>query len=197
MIKRLTTALLPLLAAGLLAGCAGMNTLHADISTYGEWPAGRAPGSYAFDRLPSQQAAPELAARLEADAAPALEKAGFVPAAGQPADVLVQVGARSTLTDIAVWGDPLWWHGGWMPTNRVWLGPVWWPEPLADRRRYEREVALLVRDRVSGQPLYEARAVSEGGLAGSDSLYTALFQAALMDFPRSGPNPRPVTVTLP
>jgi hypothetical protein len=39
--------------------------------------------------------------------------------------------------------------------------------------------------------------MNEGGFSGSDSLYAALFEAALMDFPRTGPNPRTVRVQLP
>ncbi|RYH07972.1 MAG: DUF4136 domain-containing protein, partial [Alphaproteobacteria bacterium] len=32
-----------------LTGCAGPYTVSADVSSYGNWPAGRKPGSYAFD----------------------------------------------------------------------------------------------------------------------------------------------------
>ena len=44
------------LLLALLAGCAAMRSLSTEVSSYGEWPAGRQPGSYAFERLPSQQA---------------------------------------------------------------------------------------------------------------------------------------------
>ena len=83
-----------------------------------------------------------------------------------------------------------------MPGRRVWVEPLWWPE-LHARTRYEREVALLLRDAESGKPLYEARASNEGANAGGSALQQALFRAALADFPRTGPNPRQVTVTLP
>lgn len=185
------------LAATLLAGCAALNTMHAEIATWGDWPADRKPGRYAFDRLPSQAAQPEAAARLEDAARAALEGAGFVPAAaGQEPDVLVQVAARNARADIEIWADPLWWRGGWLPGRRVWVEPLWWPE-LHARTRYEREVALLLRDAESGKPLYEARASNEGANAGGSALQQALFRAALADFPRTGPNPRQVTVTLP
>ena len=67
-----------------------------------------------------------------------------------------------------------------------------------DSIRYEREVAVLIRDRATGKPLFEARASNEGNTAtaGSGTL-AAMFQAALMDFPRLGINPRQVVVTLP
>lgn len=181
----------------LLAACAAMNTLQAEIATFGEWPAGRAPGSYAFDRLPSQQARPDVQQRLEDAAHRALVAAGFTAAApGATPDVLVQVGARVTRTDYVAWDDPLWWRGGfgyWRP--RPWIGPYWrYPPPTTVR--YEREVALLLRDRASGTPLYEARASSDGGSAGGAETLTAMFRAALVDFPRSGINPRSVTVPL-
>ena len=187
-----------LLAAGLLAGCAVLNTVQSEIATYGEWPAGRTPGTYAFDRLPSQQAQPDQTARLETAAAPALEQAGFRPAdAGQTPDVLVQVAARTSHVEVEIWADPLWWRGGWGPSRQPWVGPLWWPDMRYDRSRYDRQVALLMRDRASGKPLYEARASNEGYSGAGDALNAALFRAALFDFPRTGPNPRTVTVTLP
>lgn len=186
-----------LLAATLLGGCAGLNTMQADIATYGDWPAGREPGRYAFDRLPSQQSRPDAAAALEDAARPALEQAGFVAAGpGEPADVLVQVAARNSRSDIDLWADPIWWRGGWVPGRRAWVDPLWWPE-LRARIRYEREVGVLIRDAATSRPLYEARASNEGANAAGAALQQALFRAALIDFPRTGPNPRTVSVTLP
>ncbi len=192
---RILSALL--LAAG-LAGCAALNTVQADLSTWGDWPAGRAPGSYAFERLPSQQARADETERLEAAARPALAKAGFVPAApGATPDVLVQVAARTTRSAPDLWSDPLWWRGGFGYYRRSWTGPVWVIDPRFDHSRYDREVALLLRDGASGKPLYEARVSNEGSTAGGSTLLAALFQGTLVDFPRTGVNPRPVSVTLP
>jgi hypothetical protein len=61
---------------------------------------------------------------------------------------------------------------------------------------YEREVAVLLRDRASGKPLFEARASSDGYTQGAE-LLQAMFDAALKDFPATGLNPRSVTVPLP
>jgi hypothetical protein len=66
-----------------------------------------------------------------------------------------------------------------------------------DFPRYERQVALLIRDRASGKPLFEARASSEGSSRLDDAVLAAMFQAAMMDFPRLGMNPRRVVVELP
>ncbi len=190
MIRRAATALL---AAAALAGCGTFNKLSSDVSSYGSWPADRQPGSYAFERLPSQQANADWQAKLEAAAAPALQAAGFTPAAdAAQAEFSVQVGARVTGYDRSPWDDPFWWRGGWAYGPRgAWLrgGPYWWgaPSPV-----YEREVGLLIRDRRSGQPLYEARAANDGASPSIETLLPAMFGAALADFPATGMNPRRV-----
>jgi len=203
-IRPAINTLLPLLAAALLGGCAGPRSVSSDVSSFGEWPAGRAPGSYAFDRLPSQQAQAEDTARLEAAVTPALVRAGFQPAAaGQPPDVLVQVGARSQRFDRSPWNDPIWWRGsafgGWR--YGPWGGPHWsgsaWGTPMhLDPTRFQQEVALLIRDNTSGKPLFEARASNESTFWPDAALTAAMFDAALMDFPRLGVNPRRVVVQL-
>ena len=52
-------------ALAALAGCASLNSLESDVSSYSRWPAGRAPATYAFERLPSQQAHPQQAQVIE------------------------------------------------------------------------------------------------------------------------------------
>jgi Domain of unknown function (DUF4136) len=186
-------------AALVLSGCAALNTVTSEVSTFGEWPADRKPGTYAFERLPSQQQRAAEMEMLEAAARAALDKAGFKPvAAGQEPEVLVQVGARVGRADTGPWADAIWWRGSfgyWR--HGPWLGPRWGMGFQFDQTRYDREVALLVRDRVSGKPLFEARASHEGTSpsAGSETL-AAMFRAALMDFPKTGVNPRRVSVQL-
>jgi hypothetical protein len=195
--------LTPMAAAALaLSGCAALNNLTSEVTTYGEWPAGRKPGSYAFERLPSQQARASQQAELEAAAAKALEQAGFVAASDAAnADVIVQIGARVSRADISPWDDPLWWRWG----AGYWRSPTWrasragfypyWQDDW--HRRYERHVALLLRDRASNKPLYEAHAQTEGGTVGDATLLSAMFTAAMKDFPSIGAqNPRRVTVPL-
>lgn len=187
-----------LASTGVLAACAGLSALQAQVASYGDWPAARQPGTYAFDRLPSQQARPEAQQRLEDAAHAALEAAGFSAATpGAEPDVLVQLGARITRYDSPAWDDPLWWRGGFGPwRGRPFLGPYprwgWY----GTTTRYDREVALLLRDRTSGAPLYEARASSEGTTGGGDPLLSAMFKAALVDFPKSGSVPHGVSVPL-
>lgn len=192
-----------LLAAALLGGCAALNTVSSEVTTFSEWPADRKPGRYAFERLPSQKANAPRQGELEAAAAKALEKAGFTaaPDAAQ-ADVVVQIGARLTRIEVSPWDDPLWWRWG----GSYWRSPAWRSSRSmyygglhADwASRYERHVAVLLRDRASGTPLFEAHAQTEGGTAGDTALLGAMFEAALQGFPATGAtNPRTVRVTLP
>ena len=184
-----------------LSGCAAMNTVTSEVATYGDWPAGRAPGRYAFERLPSQNARAERQAELEGAAAQALDAAGFkLAASAAEADVIVQIGARISRTELSPWDDPLWWRWG----GGYWRSPAWRsPSRLSYYAnfnagwytRYERSVGLLLRDRTSGTPLYEAHAQTDGSTAGDSALLAAMFAAALTDFPASGAvNPRQVSV---
>jgi hypothetical protein len=208
------------LAAGalaLLGGCASLNQCSADVASFGTWPAGRSGGSYAFERLPSQQAQADDSRLLEDAARPALAMAGFQPVAeGAEPDLLVQVGARISRSDRSPWDDPLWWpgayglgygpgrHGAWRGAywggaygGPYWSGPGWGGALAYSTPRYEREVALLIRDRASGKPLFESRASSEGTTRSDAGVLTAMFEAALTDFPRVGLNPRRVDVVMP
>ena len=204
------------LAAAALAGCASLNNVESEVSSFSRWPAGRAPSTYQFERLPSQQANPQQAQVLEDTARPAVEAAGFVPVPeGGSADVTVQIGARIAVYETAPWDDPFWyggrayWYGPygywgrpwgpyWGPYRGPYWGPYWrygYPFPSTT---VEREVALLIRDRKSGEPLYEARAHSGGNWAGASTVLPALFVAALRDFPAgSATNPHRVVVVPP
>jgi hypothetical protein len=200
-------AVLSLMAAAALASltaCSGMNTLSADAQSFGSWPAGRVPGSFAFERLPSQQSSKQQD-ELERVAQAALEKVGFKRAAdAKSADVLVSLGVRISRQDRAPWDDPLWWrwngsyfhwrYGPWRP----YFGRLGHPYPVDPmmERRYDREVAMLLRDRKSGEPLYEARASDDSFSIGDIELIGSLFQASLADFPQTRPEPHRVVVQL-
>jgi hypothetical protein len=187
-----------------LTGCASVTSISSDVASFGEWPADRQPGTYAFERLPSQQAMAAETDQLEAAAAPALAKAGFKPAAaGQAPDVLVQVGARVQRSYDSRWDDRLWWSGGFgyswghgYGRRGPWLSPGIGLGWRSDLPRYDREVGVLIRDRASGKALYETRATNEGLRSSDADLQAAMFQAALADFPRLAMNPRRVVVPL-
>ena len=96
----------------LLGGCAAMNRLDNEVSTYGAWPSDRKPARFAFERLPSQQARPERQQVLEDAARGALEEAGFVAAVDPVrAEFGVEVGARVSFNDPWYDSDPLFWRG--------------------------------------------------------------------------------------
>lgn len=191
-----------LAAVGGLGGCASMNQITVDMASFGSWPAGRAPGRYAFERLLSQAPGSVEQLRLEAAARAALERAGFQPAASAAvADVLVQVGAREgRLVD--PWSDFTWgWRlGGWRGFG-AWprrggsfgwsIGGAW---PMDSTRDF-REVALQLIDRASRQPLVEAHVRYEARMV-SDSVLPALYEAALQGFPNLPTGERQVTVSL-
>lgn len=186
---------------GLLAGCSGVRSISSEVQTFGEWPVGRAPGTYAFDRLPSSQApSPKAtdAEKLENVAALALKKAGFQAAAeGQQPDLLVQVGARSQASERNPWDEPLWWRGGvgyWRVSP--WHGAGWGVGMRFDSPRYDRSVGLLLRDRATGKPLYEAQASSTGNSVASPALLGAMLEAALSDFPKANPAVHTVSVVV-
>lgn len=189
-----------------LSGCAAFNNLSNEVSTYGPWPADRKPASFVFERLPSQQAHPERLVQLETAARGALEAAGFRAAAdADSAEYLMQIGARVTSNDPWMYNEPLFWRGGFRYGDGRWgrrgWGPGWglgWGVGGAFdySPTFEREVALLIRDRKTGQLLYEARASNTGPSASIDYLLPAMFEAAMKDFPSAGPNPRNVTTQI-
>ncbi len=187
-----------LLALAALGGCTTWNTLSSEVSTYGTWPAARAPATFAFDRLPSQQARAAEQDTLEKMAMPGLTAAGFTAVApGAQPDVLVQLGARFDRQERSPWDDPLWvrpWGPRWVATP--WAGP-WWREYALRNPGYTREVALLIRDRSSGEALYEARATSDGTTQGGTAIFTAMFSAAMKDFPAVKSEPHSVTAQMP
>lgn len=184
-----------------LGACSAMYSISAEVSTFGSWPEGRKPGSFFFERLPSQNQAGEFSeaqTRIEASARAALIKAGFSEAAdSKSADVLVSLGLRIDAQERAPWDDPLWWrwHGSYAQWRYGGLRRIGYyhPSDMMDRR-YDRSVALLLRDRQSAEPLYEARASNEGATQGSSSLVDALFEASMSDFPKVQAEPHRVTV---
>jgi len=198
-------ALSILIAAAALSACAGLHELSNDVSTYSLWPADRKPTTYTFERLPSQQVNAQQQLLLEDAAHRAMEKAGFTLATDPAAaDVSVTLGARVTPNDRSPYDDPFWWHGG-LYGYRYFGRPYYYrgfgPRfgyPFFDSPTYEREVAMLIRDRKTGQPLYEVRVVNDGFSSSIDALLGAMFEAGMAGFPQQpgGPNPRKVVTTI-
>lgn len=201
-----------LLAASALAlgACSGVSTVSIDVSSQGQWPGDAKPGSYAIERLPSQQANADEQARIETAALPALAAAGFTSAPAEQADVLVQVGARAfdvlrrdPFASPFYWRTDWWHYGGYRPLfyGSRFYGPGFYRHGYAGYSGYDtvevqREVAVLIRDRRSQKILYETRATYLQRW-NDDALLPAMFEAALKDFPKTALSPRTVVVTLP
>lgn len=200
------------LGAAALAGCAGLRTVSSEVASYGTWPGDAVPGTYTFDRLPSQEKDPKRAERLETAAAHALEAVGFKAAPeGSKGAYSVQLGARVDRTEPDPWEDPFWMPGLYRRPFAPWYspyGPYWrpwgtwgpwgaYPYPYSYPDQYQREVALLIRDSASGKPLYETRATSTGATEGSDRILMAMFDAALKEFPKTNDRAHNVSVELP
>ena len=186
-----------LLAAALLSGCAGMNRLSSDVSSFGSWASGRKPASFTYERLPSQQQLPERQQRLEDAARPALESAGFRQVAdGATSDYTVQLGAMIS-TDERYLYDSFGVRGfGRYPRfGHGWGYGRFGPGPFASPV-FEREVLVLIRDRRTGQTVYETRASNSGHSSALDGVLPAMFEAAMKDFPSSGVNPRRVVTQI-
>jgi hypothetical protein len=198
-LRRLALRATVLGAAALIGtGCATMNTITSDVSSFGDWPAGRAPGTYAFERLPSQEARANDQAVVENAARGALERAGFKPAPAATADVLVQLNARLTSESSIV--DDRWraWpYVGLYGVRRGGWGVYGSYSPFYHQTtRAQREVAVLLRDRASGKTLYETRAINVGSTGFDAALLAASFDAAMKDFPKPALNPRRVDTEL-
>jgi len=203
--QRRLRQLVLLTTAAALSGCASWNSLHSSVSSFGDWPQGRAPGRFVFERLPSQSSQPTRQAELEQLALPALQAAGFQLAGqGETPDVRVMLGAHIATSAYPTWRDPFW----PAPVGMRWAGSPWmvhsWPMSSPE---YRREVVLVLRSTsadAAGQPqaersaaLYEARAYTTGTTPGTDAMLGAMFRAALSDFPRAKPEPHGVAVALP
>ncbi|GAP37747.1 DUF4136 domain-containing protein [Piscinibacter sakaiensis] len=193
-----------LLSAALLGGCASMTQLGSEVSSYGSWPAERRPAAFVFDRLPSQQREPSGQDLLEAAALPALQAAGFTPATDPAtATYTVQLGARVTEDPRSLdpWFGPRGWYGPPRPRLYGWYGWPGWGRfgpgfygPATPV--YDREVVVLIRDRRSGEIVYETRASNSGMISSIQGLLPAMFAAALKDFPAVEKTPRRVVVPI-
>ena len=206
-IQRIARYSAAMLAAVLLSACGSMTSITSQVTSYGEWPADRKAGTFAFERLPSSKTSPEQAAQMEDAARSALVAAGFTENSDpKAADVSVLVGARLAAQLPAPWDDPFWMsgYGRWGYWNH---GPYFrpgWPHYsrygyypyYAEPTRYEREIAILMRDRASGTPVYEARANSDGYSSGSSAIWRGMFDAAMRDFPATNNKPHSVTVPI-
>jgi len=158
-----------LLLAAVLSGCASQLVVESVVQAQATWASAPQNARWRFERLPSQQAQPELQSRYEGMVAPLLERAGWQRDEQNPSH-LVQVLLRSSAWQLLPWpGHFGFWHR---------LRP-----PFVERTQYLREVVVLIRERQSGQIVYEAHANHDSLWPDSDAQWSAMLTAAMHGFP--------------
>jgi hypothetical protein len=182
-----------LLAVTALSGCSTLRTVDNEVQSFSSLSALPAQAAFRFERLPSQQAAPQRVAELEAMAEQALVKAGLRRDDGG-AQYAVQIGARIEREDRVDWADA-WWYGGFPRQRFSRLGP-WSSTWVNTTPWYQREVSLVMRDLRSGQVVFETHAAQEGSWSDSRTILPAMFSAALSGFPAAPTGVRKVNIEL-
>lgn len=177
-----------LLSLALLSGCAATYLLDNNVQSFSGLPVLPANPTYRFERLPSQ--AHPGQAQLEALADPALHRAGLRRDDASPR-YSVQVSARMQRV-LSPWADP--WGGGFGFGSPH--GGLWGPFPRMESPWYQREVAVIVRDIAGNRVVYESRASNDGPWLESNTVLTAMFDAALQGFPNAPAGPRRVNIQL-
>ncbi|MEO8121866.1 MAG: DUF4136 domain-containing protein [Rhodoferax sp.] len=195
-----------LIALG-LTGCGTTRLVDSDVRSYATPPAVPVGAHYRFERLPSQQANAAQQARLEAMAQQALAKVGLQrDDAGASYSVQVSVGVK---VDPYSPGDgPYdgWWpgwnlgfglHSGHMMIGGSRLMHGFPGFGVPDRPYYWRRVSLIIRSASTLQVVYETQAAHDGPWSDSDTILSAMFDAALKDFPAPTQGVRRVNIEIP
>lgn len=182
--------------AFLLSGCATGYLLDNSVQSFSSLTALPAQPGYRFDRLPSQQAPAQ--AQLEAMADPALHKAGLRrDDAGPHYTVLVSARLERVLSP---WSDPWdgwgWgWGGGWRMGRHGGFGlGMGGPFGRMESPWYHREVSLIIRELPSNRVVFESQAANDGPWMDDNSVFPAMFEAALQGFPTPPAGPRRVDI---
>lgn len=197
----LSMALAALALTG-LTGCASMRLIDSDVVSVVAVPPGMSlqGAKYRFERLPSQRDNPE-AGLAEQQAEAAMAAVGLVrDDAGAQISVLVSFSGAQYLAD--PWGRPL--PPGWTPFGHVHMGNGLGPQfglgmgmRFPPPTHYHREVGLIMRHLQSGQVVFETRATHDGPWRDHSTIFAALFQAALANFPNPPAGLRRVNIELP
>lgn len=201
---RARAALVCLLAAGWLSGCASVYLVDNQVQSFARWsdatpsvPA--APQTYRFERLPSQAGDNAAQATLERLATEALAAVGWTPAPdGSSAPWRVQVSASTVTLPRAPWESA---PSPWRRGDRVVTadGKVLFMPRFMEIESpfYQRKVGLVIRDAASGRVVYETQAAHDGRWGGSEPLWGAMLNAALQGFPQAPEGPRQVNIEVP
>lgn len=180
---------LAFVATWLLSGCATSYLLDNNVQSFSSLTALPAEPSYRFERLPSQQAPGQ--GQLEAMADGALHEAGLRRDDGNPL-YTVQVSARLDRV-LSPWSSP--WDGWGMGVRHGGLGfGMGGPFGRMESPWYHREVSVIIRELASNRVVFETHAVNEGPWMDDNSVFPAMFEAALQGFPQPPAGPRRVDI---
>lgn len=186
-------------AALLLSGCATVApNVETEVRSFAAATAQPVqPGTFRFDRAPSQEQNAEQAQRLETMALAALQSKGFTRN-DAAARYSVQIGA-STSNAVLVYPDPFFGRPFGYPFGRprLWLHRPFYASSLMDRESFITQVRLEIRDIGTGKLVYESTATNEEAWYNPARVLPALFTAALADFPLPPQGVRKVIVQPP
>lgn len=188
-----------------LSGCATVWRIDNDVRTFSSL-AGIPTAGYRFERLPSQQTAPDAQTRIEAMAESALAKVGLkrddaAAAYTVQASARVQQDWRGSPTD--PFYDPFFgpWPGFGLSHGFLFAGRGGASIGLMfggmESAYFRREVSLVVRELASGKVVYETHAAHDGRWADSKAVLPAMFEAAVSGFPAASEGQRRVNVDVP
>jgi hypothetical protein len=182
-------------ATWLLSGCATTYLLDNNVQSFSSLTALPAQPDYRFERLLSQQAPAQ--AQLEAMADGALHKAGLRRDDANP-HYSVQISARLDPV-LSPWASPWdgWgWGGGWgMGVRHGGFGfGMGGPFARMEPPWYHREVAVVIRELATNRVVFESHAANDGAWMDDNSVFPAMFEAALQGFPQPPAGPRQVGI---
>ncbi len=191
------------LAAGWLTGCATVTTIDSEVKSFAASPLPGS-GAFRFERLPSQQDKPEMAAKLEGWVLPALNAAGFTRDEVK-AKYSVQLSAYSMLEPGNAVQMPWPYFSYFYPgPDRVILhrgrlisvGPSFYGAVMVpDNRTHVSSLSLVVRELATGTVVYETSAVNEQRWSEPERVFPALAMAALQGYPAANAEKRKVSIT--
>lgn len=201
----------PLALAAALSGCATSWTVDSNVTSFSRPPGAKAPATYRFERLPSQQAQEATQLELEAMAEMALARVGLTRNDAAPR-YAASINARVSV-QVSPWADP-WiypgWGPGWGPYGRPygpygygygrgWYGGGWYGPPYGAYYNpwYSREVSVVLRELPGNQVVYETRASNDGPYSSNGPVFAAMFQAAMQGYPNPPAGVRRVDVIIP
>lgn len=179
------------IAVGLLTGCAGPRMIDSEVQAYTANVPAVANASYRLERLPSQVSDASRDG-LEALAHAALAQSGLVRDEVSPRYTIQLTGeVTQYVKDVTFPERRRWiWHD---PFYRWNTGTVLVTEPA----RFRHSVRLVMRERITGEIVYETTAAHENSWADGKNVFPVLLQAALRDYPTPPTGPRTLNLPVP